>query len=193
MAGNKQRIVIPGRLRLFLADGTATAPADATSEMPEGWFDVGLTDREGSSFATDPSFGSVESHQSDYPSRKYVESRTGRVECNLQEWSAQNMIAVHGGGEVTTVTPATNPPTYKFVPGDGVPDSLQACLQINDGSKAYRYIVPACSQAEGVEQDLAKTGASTLPLRLDVEGQDGVPPWYLLTNDPAFMPVEVTP
>lgn len=188
MAGNKNRITIPGRLRLWLADGTAVAPADSSSAMPEGWRDVGFTDNDGSSFATDPSFGSVESHQSDYPTRKYVEGRTGRVECNLQEWSGENMIAVHGGGTVTEVTPATVPPTYKFVPGEGVPDSLQACLEVIDGTKHYRYVVPSASQAEGVEQDLAKAGASTLPLRLDVEGQDGVPPWYLLTDDPAFAP-----
>lgn len=188
MAGNKQRITIPGRLRVYLAKSNAVAPVSATGPMPEGWRDVGFTDSDGSSFATDPSFGTVDSHQSDYPTRRYVESRSGRVECNLQEWSGENFIAVHGGGQVTTVEPATTPATYKFVPPEGVPDSIQACVEVVDGTKAYRYITPACSQAEGVEQDLAKAGASTLPLRLDVEGQDGVPPWYVLTNDPAFAP-----
>lgn len=188
MAGNKNRITIPGRLRLWLADGTADAPADATTAMPTGWWDVGLTDEDGSSFATDPSFGEVRSHQSDYPTRKFVEGKSGRVEVNLQEWSADNFRAVHGGGEVTVIDPPTVPPTYKFVPGEGVPDSLQACLEVVDGTKHYRYVIPAGSQGEGVEQDLAKAGASTLPFRLDVEGQDGVPPWYLLTDDPAFAP-----
>lgn len=188
MAGNKQRIVIPHRVRVFLAPAGTAAPADATSEMPEGWVDVGFTNRDDTAFNTEVSTGGVESHQSDYVTRKYVESRGGRVEAALQEWSAENFRAVHGGGEVTEVTPATVPPTYKFVPPEDVPESMQACLQVNDGTKAYRYIVPSCAQAEGVETSLAKAGSSTLPLALDVEGQDGVPPWYLLTNDPAFAP-----
>lgn len=188
MAGNKARITIPGRLRVWLADSTALAPTGPTGAMPTGWWDVGLTDEDGSAFNTDPAFGEVRSHQSDYPTRKYVEGRSGRVEANLQEWSADNFAAVHGGGEVTEVEPATVPPTYKFVPPEGLPDSLQACVEVIDGTKHYRYVIPACSQAEGVEQDLAKAGASTLPLRLDVEGQDGVPPWYLITDDPAFAP-----
>lgn len=188
MAGNKNRIVIPGRVRLWLSDGTAAAPADAVAAMPTGWSDVGFTETDNTAFNTDPSFGGVESHQSDYETRRYVESRAATVEANLQEWSRINFAAVQGGGTVTEVTPATTPPTYKYVPPDGVPSELGAVLEAIDGSKRYRYVVPSCSQIEGVEQSLAKAGASILPLRLAVNGQDGVPPWYLLTNDPAFAP-----
>lgn len=186
MAGNKDRITIPGRFRLWLDSTGAAAPATAIASMPTGWRDVGFTTPDGTSFAASFEQLAVMSHQSDYPTRKGITSRTGRVTCVLQEWSGENYQAVQGGGEVTEVTTGV----YKFVPPDGNNESLQACLEVVDGTKHYRYIIPQGSIGEGPEIPLNKTAESTLPFAFDVEGQDGVPPWYLITDDPAFAPPE---
>lgn len=184
MPGAPERIVIPGRLRLWLADGTATAPTTAVSAMPSGWRDVGLTQPEGTEFVRGFEQVSVMSHQSDYPTRKGVTSRTGRINANLQEWSGDNFAATLGGGTVTEVSTGV----YKYSPPAGNNEELQACLEVIDGTKHYRYIVPSCALAEGFTQSLAKTAESVLPLQLDVQGQDGVDPWYVITDDPAFEP-----
>lgn len=193
MAGNKDRITIPGRFRLWLAPLDADAPAGPVADMPVGWRDVGFTTQDGSSFATGFEQLTVNSHQSDYPTRKGITSRTGRVTVALQEWSGENFQAVQGGGTITEVAAVVGPPAvplhYKYEPPAGNNESLQACLELIDGTKHYRYVVPQGSIGEGPETPLSKTAESTLPFAFDVEGQDGVPPWYLITDDPAFAPV----
>lgn len=184
MPGAPERIVIPGRARLWLGDGTAVAPTTAISTMPVGWRDVGLTAVDGLSFQRGFEQLSVMSHQSDYTTRKAITSRSGRMNALLQEWSGDNFLAAQGGGTVTEVSTGV----YKYTPPAGNNEELQACLEIIDGTKHYRYIVPSGSVAEGFDQSLVKTAESTLPFALDVQGQDGVPPWYLLTDDPAFEP-----
>jgi hypothetical protein len=185
VAGNKARITIPGRLRLYFdRTGALSAPADDAAAWPVGWLDVGLTQQEGVSFAIGFEQLVVMSHQSDYPTRKGITSRTGRISINLQEWSGENLALATGGGEVTELTEGH----YKYTPPEGNNESGQAGLELVDGTKVYRFIVPQCAVGEGIEVPLAKTAESILPLTLDVEGQDGVDPWYLLTNDPAFAP-----
>lgn len=187
MAGTKARITIPGRLRLYIdRTGVAVAPTSEVSALAADFVDVGFTQQEGVSFAVGFEQLAVMSHQADYATRKGITSRTGRIAINLQEWSAQNLAVATGGGTASEVT-ANH---YKYVPPSGNNESVQAVLELVDGTKIYRFVVPQSSVGEGIEIPLAKTAESILPLTLDVEGQDGVPPWYILTNDPAFAPPE---
>jgi hypothetical protein len=112
------------------------------------------------------------------------------MEVDLQEWSAENFMAVYGGGTVTEVTPSGGGAVYyRFEPpAVGGRDSVAACIEIVDGSKRYRRMIPRCEQSEGVEQSFDKTSESTLPLRLTVLGADVGLPWYDMSNDPAFAP-----
>lgn len=187
MAGNKARITIPGRVRLYIdRTGVAPIPADESVALNAAFVDVGFTQPEGTSFAVGFEQLAVMSHQSDYATRKGITGRSGRITLNMQEWSGQNLAVASGGGTVTEVSTGH----FKFVPPEGNNESVQAILQVEDGTKKYRYIVPQATVGEGIEIPLNKTAESILPLTLDVEGQDGVPPWYLLTNDPAFAPPE---
>jgi hypothetical protein len=59
-------------------------------------------------------------------------------------------------------------------------------IEIVDGAKHYRRIIPKCQQIEGAAQTFEKTSESTLPLRLSVLGSDIGDAWYDLTDDAAF-------
>ena len=192
MAGDNTKIVIPQLARVWLAPVGTVAPTNATIAMPIGWFDVGFFTPDSLNWATDPSFEQVRSHQSNYPTRRFQTEDAATIEVDLQEWSAQNFRAVYGGGSVTEIKDGAAsliPPQYRFAPpAVGGRDTVSACIEITDGPKKYRRMVPRCEQAEGVTQSMNKTSESTLPLRMSILGSDLGDPWYDMTNDSAFAP-----
>lgn len=191
--GDATRIVVAQMARVWLAAVGTVAPGDPIVAMPEGWREVGLFTPDSLGWATDPSFEDVRSHQSNYQTRRFQTEDSATVEVDLQEWSGENFIAVYGGGTIVEVPAVTGPPAtilhYKFTPpAIGGRQDVAACIEIIDGTKHYRRLIPRCTQAEGVEQSLEKTSESTLPLRLAVLGSDIGAPWYDITNDSAFEP-----
>jgi hypothetical protein len=194
MAGettNATQIVVPARTLVWLAPVGTAAPADATAAMGTGWFSVGLTTEDSLKFNEEPQFETVKSAQSDYPSRTFQTSDSATIEVDLQQWNGANFKAVFGGGTITTVTPAGGGASthYKFVPPKvGGRSEIAAVIEVIDGGKHYRYVVPRAMQMEGVQNDLQKAKEAVLPLRLAVQGGDASDAWYLLTDDPSFAP-----
>lgn len=187
MATNKARILVAQMARVWLAPVGTPAPADATVAMGAAWKDVGLFSPDSLSWATDPSFEEVQSHQSNYPTRVIQTGDAATLSVDLQEWSLANFQAVYGGGTITTIT--GSPTQYRFAPpAIGARTSVAAVVEIIDGAKHARLVVPACEQREGVETNFERGAEATLPLRLSVIGSDLGDPWYLLTDDAAFAP-----
>ena len=192
MAGestNNNEILIPAITRIYLGPVGSTAPADATSAMPPALRSVGLTTEDSLKFNSEPNFEQVKSAQSSYPTRTFQTSDAATIEVDLQQWSGDNFKAVYGGGEIAEIT-VTGPPSgthYKFTPPRiGSRTEVMAVIEVIDGGKHYRYVIPRCMQMEGVSKDLAKTKESVLPLRLAVQGGDDLDAWYVLSDDPAF-------
>jgi hypothetical protein len=193
MAGettNATQIVVPARTQVWLAPVGTAAPADATEAMGAGWHSVGLTTEDSLKFNEEPQFETVKSAQSDYPSRTFQTSDSATIEVDLQQWNGDNFRAVFGGGTITSITPAGGGgPHFKFTPPRVGGRSEIACvIEVTDGGKHYRYVVPRAMQMEGVQNELQKAKEAVLPLRLAVQGGDSTDPWYLLTDDPAFQP-----
>jgi len=191
MAGNKNtEIMIPSRINIWLAPVGTVAPVDSTIAPAAGWYSVGYTPDDSLTFATEPTFQEVRSAQSDFATRRFQVSDAASISVDLQQWNFQNFKAAMGGGQVTEVTPATTPKTYKFVPPKvGERGELAALVDVTDGGKHYRYVLPRVFQNEGVQSQLHKGANSVLPLRLQVLGADTGDSWYLLTDDSAFASV----
>ncbi|MEV7512082.1 hypothetical protein AB0O57_29410 [Streptomyces sp. NPDC091201] len=194
MAGetaNSNEIVIPSITRVWYAAVGTTVPADAVVAMPAGWRSVGLTTEDSLKFNSEPNFEQVRSAQSSYPTRTFQTQDAATIEVDLQQWSGANFKAVYGGGSITEITPAGGGAGkhYKFTPPRiGSRTEIAAIIEVIDGGKHYRYVIPRTMQMEGVSKDLAKTKEAILPLRLAVQGGDDVDGWYVLTDDPAFAP-----
>lgn len=188
MATDPDRITVAGRVHLFLAPVGTIAPANSAAVLDPAWREVGFTTEDGTSFPSEPEFNDLFAHQSDYAVRTVQTRDSATVQADLMEWSADNFAAVYGGGEASEVGAPGSGEFMWEPPGPGGRDSVAAILKAVDGTKRYLWIVPRCFQREGVENGLPKAEGATLPLRLGVQGQDGVKPWYLLTNDPAFAP-----
>ncbi|MFF9901226.1 hypothetical protein [Streptomyces longispororuber] len=198
MAGetaNSNEILVPAHVRIWLAPVGTTAPSDATVAMPEGWRAVGFTTEDSLKFNSEPNFEQVRSAQSSHPTRTFQTTDASTVEVDLQQWSGANFKAVYGGGSLSEITAKDGTSKhYKFVPPRiGGRTEIAACVEVSDGGKHYRYMLPRTMQMEGVSKDLAKAKEAVLPLRLAVQGGDDADAWYLITDDPAFAPPATTP
>ncbi len=188
MTLNKQQAVVPSRVNIYLAPVGTAAPADAVVALDPAWIHVGHTVPDSLSLASEPEFGEINSHQSDYAIRRFKTSDSSSLSVDLLQWSAANFRSVYGGGTVSEVGVGSG--IFKFVPptmSDAVNE--QSCIvEIKDGGKNYRFIYAATAQIEGVSQEFSKGSETRLPLRLAILGDDLGEPWYLLTDDPAFDP-----
>lgn len=202
MSSSANEIVVAQMAQVWLAPVGTPAPLGPLIQIEEPWRAVGFFTPDSLSWSTDPSFEEVRSHQANYPTRRFQTEDAASLSVDLQQWNGANFQAVYGGGKVIEVAAQaaqTGPPAvpaipkhYRFEPpGVGGRGEVAAIIEIIDGIKAYRRIVPRCSQMEGVEQTFEKSSESTLPLRLSILGSDVGLPWYDLTNDEAFADVAV--
>lgn len=194
MAGDATRILVPQLARVYLAPVGTVAPADPVTTPDVDWKDVGYFTPDSLSFATDPNFEEVTSHQSNFPTRRWQTSDTATVEVDLQEWSLTNFQAVFGGGTITEIAASPGPPAvvkhYRFSPPPvGGRTQVAALIEIIDGNKHYRWLLPKAEQNAGAELSMNKTSESTLPLRLTIIGSDVGDPFYILTDDSSFEPL----
>lgn len=189
--GNANAILVPQMARLWLGPVGTAAPADPKVVMPAGWLDVGYFDPSSLQWQTSPTFQTVSSHQSIYPTRRFQDTDAATVVCSLQEWSGTNIQTVYGGGTIAPTT-VTGPPLYKYwtftPPAVGARTQTAAVIEIIDGAKHYRRIIPVTEQDAGNTITYHRNSESTLPLALTVIGSDLNTAWYELTDDPAWGP-----
>ena len=187
MTTNPAEMLSPQRAYVYLAPVGTAAPEDVATALTASWINVGLTTPDSLSFSTEPEFEEVRSHQSDYETRRIQSTDSAALAVDLQQWNSHNVKAAFGGGEVTETT--TGSGVFKYVPpAIGAREEKACIIQIEDGTKKYRWVFPRTLQVEGVELELTKGQGTNLALRMAVLGGDGTPPFYLLTNDEAFDP-----
>lgn len=185
---NSQEFLTPSRAYTYLGEPGTVAPVDAAVDLDPDWVYVGYTTPDSLSFNTEPEFAEVQSHQSDFPTKRMQTSESATVSVDLQQWNAGNIVAVYGGGAVVEVG-TTGTGNFKFTPPRlGGRAEKSAIVEVVDGTKHYRWIFPRVMQIEGVSAELQKGQEARLPLRLAVLGDDSADPFYLLTDDPAFAP-----
>lgn len=186
---NNAAILVPQMARVWLAPLGTVAPADPVSTMPTGWVDVGFFDPTSLQWQTSPNYQTVQSHQSMYPTRRFKDSDAATVQCTLQEWNGTNIITVYGGGTIVTRHGSAPAPTTWFEyqpPLDGNTPQTACCIEIIDGAKHYRRVIPVTEPDSGATINYHRTDASTLPLSLTVIfGGVGLP-WTELSDDASW-------
>lgn len=190
MATDPTKIFVPQYAKLYLAPVGTTAPDGPTIAPAVGWIEVGLFAPDSLQMATTTNFQTTTSHQSNWPTRRFQTSDDASIQCNLQEWSTASFKAVFGGGAVTTVTPGgAGTPYAKFTPPSvGGRSETAAMVEVADGTRQLRLIVPRCMQTEGVSLNFNKANEVSLPLRLAVLGSDVASPWYFVASDVTAFP-----
>jgi len=189
---DRSQITIAQKAAVSLGAVGSTAPTDLSPLLGTEYHEVGLFTPDSLGFNTDPSFEEVRSHQSNYPTRRFQTEDAATLSVDLQQWNGRNFKAVYGGGTIEQVSVDPEPKVYRFTPpAIGAREATAAIVDLQDGPKKYRRIIPVSEQSEGVEQTFEKTSESILPLRLSVLGGDVGDAWYDYTNDEGFAPEPV--
>lgn len=191
MANDVDGIVVGANGSVRVAPVGTAAPADPVIAPAAAWIDLGYANEDGVSVSKSKDITGIPAWQSFFDVRKIVTGETFKLSTALLQWGADQVKLAFGGGEVTTVAAVAGPPAliehYKYEPPDpGELDERAMMVDWADGAKHYRLIVPRGIVVDDVETNLTKSDAAELPIGFEVVASDGIKPWYLLTDDPAF-------
>lgn len=188
MPGEKTRdeIVVAPEGRIMVAEVGAEAPGDSTEEWSEEWRELGYATEDGVTLTVGKDVTDIRGWQSLEVLRRVVTGRTITSAFTLRQLNVDTLPFAYGGGEVTEPSPGE----YRYEPPDAgeLPEKALG-IEWTDGDKHYRMIFVRGSVTEAVETQLIRNDSANLPVTYGVLGEDGVAPFYLLTDDPAFEPI----
>jgi hypothetical protein len=184
MSANADEVVVGASGRVYVAPVGTTLPTDPTTSLDADFVDLGFVS-EGVTLSFALQTEDITAWQSAFPIRKIGTGFEGSAAFELLQWNADSIAVAFGGGSVTE----TDPGVYTYTP-PAASDVAEyaAVIEWADGLRNYRWVINRCTVAEGVETTLNRTSAATLPITLAILGDDGVDPWYLVTDDPALAP-----
>lgn len=186
MTKDADQIRVAGNGSIYVAELGTTAPADILAAVGAGWIELGYANEDGVAFTDGKTIESINAWQSFYALRRIMTAKEGTLVFNLLQWNGATVRLAFGGGAVTEDQAGA----YRYTPpAPGVVDERAMLIEWVDGDYTYRLIVPRGMVTDDVETNLVKSDASELPITFGVNGQEGVDPWYLQTDDPAFEPV----
>lgn len=169
---------------IHVAPVATTAPADEVAAYGSGWIDLGLMSEDGVKLRDEKTEQAFRSWQLFYPARKQITERRFTSAFVMQQWNKNNIPLAFGGGTVSTVSTGH----YKYQPpAPQTRDERALGIDWLDGSYHYRLLIPKGQVGEPVESDVNKGNLALLPITFEVIGGETGDPWYLLTDDPAFL------
>jgi hypothetical protein len=187
VALDADQIRIAGSGHIYVGAVGATAPTDLTTAWDtDDWTELGFTNEDGVTVSDSRELQDITVWQLMYPARKIITGRNFTVAFNLRQWNRATLVLAFGGGTITTTGTGASavhtytPPAAEFI------DRRSLGVEWSDGSVIYRLIVPRGMVTEDVETALQRGDAAELPITFAVEGEDGVQPYTLLSNDPAL-------
>lgn len=160
-------------------------PVGVEAAYAAAWTDLGYTSEDGVTARDEKTLAEIPVWQLFYPARRVVTARNFVVSFALRQWSGETVALAFGGGAV--VTTAGPPEFFTYEPPEPEDiDERMLSIEWLDGLKIYRLHLNRGIVTENVETKLTKASAADLPITFGIIGEEGVKPWSLVTNDPAF-------
>lgn len=185
MGNSASEIRVAANGSVNIAEPGTTLPASISTALDAAFINTGYTNEDGVVFLDGKTVEPINVWQSFYPPRQIVTEKEASATFSLMQWDLENIKFAYGGGDVVEDAPGEY--TYS-PPAPGEIDERIMVIEWVDGDYTYRLIIPNGMVSENVETELVKTAAAELPITFSVLGEDGVDPWYLQTDDPAFNP-----
>lgn len=183
MSKDTDQIVVGANGTVRVAPLGTPEPADIEAAFDAAWTDLGYTTEDGVTVTDSKTLENIPVWQLFYPARRIITERDFTVAFALRQFSGRQVEFAFGGGAVT----ADGAGKYRFTPpAPETIDERMLSVEWVDGDKTFRLILPRGIVTENVETQVVRTAASDLPITFGIVGQDGVDPWYLLTDDPDF-------
>lgn len=186
MAQDSDEVVVGASGDIYVAPVGTALPATPTASLNAAFTDsLGYLTDDGVSWAPNFEVNQIPAWQSFYPIRTIITGRNITVGFSLMQWNTDTVRLAFGGGEVTE--PSDN--VFKYTPPDASElDERTLVLDWADGDKDYRLVVPKGLVSDLGETNLTRTDAGVLPITFTINAPPaGEDPWFLLTNDPAFV------
>lgn len=183
MAENVDAIRFGANGRILLAEVGTTAPTTSTSSMPAGWEEVGFISDAGVGLTDGKTSVDVNVWQRFYPVKRKVTNRTFTANFAMRQWDAVTLPFAFGGGSLTEPTAGNF--RYEAPEPDDLDDRAM-CIEWTEGDVDYRFVIPRGNVSENMTTTIARTAPSDLPIAFGVLGEEGEPPFYFLSNDPAL-------
>lgn len=179
------QITVGANGRVYVAPVGTVAPASISATPAGDWIHLGYTSEDGVTFLDGKTVEPIPVWQSFYPVRRIMTGKEASVSFALMQWNTDTVRLSFGGGTVTEPAPGE----YRYTPPTPGPiDERALMVEWEDGDRSYRLVVPRGMVSENVETQLNKGAAGQLPIVFAVNGSDVAAPWYLDTDDPAFVP-----
>lgn len=189
MSYDADQILVGANGSVHVAPVGSTLPTDSGTALDAAFTDLGGVNENGASVQDAKTLQPIRLWQAFYAVRRVVTERDLTVTFALAQWNADTFPLAFGGGTITEPDPTGAPGEYKFTPPNPQDrDERAFVLEWQDGTRNYRLVVPRVEVTDTVNTQLVRTNNAELPITLAVNGEDGVDPWALYTDDPAFTP-----
>lgn len=183
---DSDELVIAADASVNIAPVGTTGPNNIATALNASFVNLGFTSEDGIEMTPSLDMFEVRAHQARYPVRRGISGQNLELGLTLLQWNEEAVKLAFGGGTVATT--AGPPAYYTYTPpdSDDEPYYRAMVLEWEDGSKTYRLHVPKVLVTDVSSITLARTDAAGIPLTFEVIYTDGVQPFSLITNDPAF-------
>lgn len=183
MPKDTDEIVVGANGSIRVAPKGSTEPADISAAWDAAWVDLGFANEDGVTVKDAKTLEDIPVWQLFYPAKKIVTARDFTAAFVMRQFSGLQVELAFGGGTVSEDSAGK----FRFTPpAPDVIDERALGIEWTYGDNTYRLIIPKGVVTDDVESKITRTAAIDLPITFGVVGEDGVEPWYLLTDDPTF-------
>jgi hypothetical protein len=185
MSNNAEEVLIGADGAIWTAPVGSVEPASISDPVDATvWTELGYASEDGVKFADSKTVKNVRAWQSFYDIRRFITERSFTSNFTLQQFNGDNVILALGGGDVVEDAPGEfsyHPPEVSFI------DERALIHEWADGDKNYRLIFRRAMNEENTKFDISRGKEAGLPMTFAILGEDGVEPYILQTDDPAFL------
>lgn len=175
---------IAGTGEAYYAPVGTALPATADAALNAAFVGLGYHNEDGVTTNREVSITDHKAWQSKYPIRRTRESEDFTIGFTLLQWNEVTVPFAYGGGDLITVSSGQ----YRYDPpvaSDAI-DEWSLVVDVDDGSRRMRFVIPRGSVTDAVESGFTSNGMAELPISFKgLEPAAGGAVWYPLFNDAA--------
>lgn len=176
--------IVSGSGEAYYAAVGTTLPTTADAALNAAFVGLGYHSEDGVTTRMEVAVTDHMAWQSHYPIRRTRDSEAFILEFTLLQWNDVTVPFAYGGGTLVTVSAGQ----YRYDP-PVASDALQEwslVVDVDDGTRRARFVVPRGSVADNVESQFTRTTMGPLPISFrGLQPATGGATWYPLFNDTA--------
>lgn len=184
MARDSDEILVALTGDVYVAPVGTALPTTEVVALNGAFSNLGYLTEDGVAFAVGQEVEEIPAWQSLDPVRRLLTAREFTSGFSLLQWNEHTFQVAFNGGAVTEPTSGHYKYTFPTA-ADGIAE-FAVVLDLVDGAKKYRVVMPRVTNNEGAELNLVKTGPGSLPVSLKALTPETGDIVAIYTNDPAF-------